>query len=136
ERLGCSVFPAGKGYRDDKARRSYPYRIRSGGFPPPGETFARAHRCPEYRPHESRGLLPQLPLELDEGRRRREGRRAQQGRKPGGGLWHALRRMEKALSARGEREAKSSLREIGSKTLKTKHETLSPDKNSHPDQNG
>jgi hypothetical protein len=44
--------------------------------------------------------------------------------------------MEKALSERGECRAKSSLREIGSEALKTKRETLSPDKNSHPDKNG
>jgi hypothetical protein len=35
--------------------------------------------------------------------------------------------MEKALSARGERGAEISLREIGSEALKTKHEILSPD---------
>ena len=36
------------------------------------EHLSAAHRRAEYRPDESRRLLPQLPLQLDEGSRRRK----------------------------------------------------------------
>src|SRR5262249_39762319 len=47
--------------------RQDPHRIGSRGIPALGRAPAFTHRCAEYRADESCRLLPQLPVELDEG---------------------------------------------------------------------
>src|ERR1043165_184036 len=74
--------------------RQDPNRTGSRGVPPAGRAPAFAHRRAEHRPDESRRLLPQLPVELDEGCGRRQGRGAEQGREARARVRHAVRRME------------------------------------------
>src|SRR3954451_20795352 len=62
--------------------RQDPYRARGRRLPAPGRASAHAHRRAEHRYDESRWILPQLPVELDEGRGRRQGRADDQGPEP------------------------------------------------------
>ena len=48
---------------DDK-----PDRVGGRRLPPAGRPPAPAHRCPEHRPDEPGGVLPQLPVEMVPGR--------------------------------------------------------------------
>src|SRR5262245_5932301 len=75
-------------------RRQDPHRARGGRVSAPGRASAQPHRRAEHRHDESRRLLPQLPVQLDEGRGRRQGRADEQGSKPRGDLRHAVRGME------------------------------------------
>src|SRR6476646_3209215 len=93
-------LPKGKDNSYD-ARRQDPNRTRRRGVPAPRRAFARTHRRAEYRFDESCGLLPQLLVELDEGRRRPTRGSDVQGRVPRADLRHALRAMEGEASERG-----------------------------------
>ena len=70
---------------------------------------------PEYRPHEHGRLLPQLPVELDEGRRRRARPGPHQGRDSRARLRNALRAMEAAEPGRGHARATVGLLEGASR---------------------
>src|SRR4051812_7016768 len=74
--------------------RQNPDRTGSRRVPPAGRASAHAYRRAEHRLDESRGLLPQLPVELDEGCGGRQGRAADERREPRGGLRHAVRGVE------------------------------------------
>src|SRR5262249_15717647 len=62
--------------------------------PAPAGASAVAHRRAEYRHDEPCRLLPELPVQLDEGSGRRQGRAHDQGREPPGDLRHAVRGLE------------------------------------------
>src|ERR1700676_2402018 len=79
-------------------RRQNQNGTRGGRIPAPCRTSARPHRRPEHRPDESGGVLPQLPVQLAQGRSRRQGGRLKQGREPRGRLRHAVRDLEGDLS--------------------------------------
>ena len=64
---------------DDRHGRTNPHRTGSRRLPPSGRASARAHRCAEHRPDESRRLLPQLPGRLVSRGGGREGHRAGKG---------------------------------------------------------
>src|SRR6185437_8833484 len=74
-------------------------------------------RRPEHRPDESGGLLPQLPVELDERGSRRQGRSRQQGREPRGRLRHALRDLEVEIPGHGEPRATGGDEEVPKRAL-------------------
>ena len=88
-------------------------RPRSGG----SSSTCAAHRRAEHRSHESRGVLPQLPIELDEGRRRRT-RADVEGRKPRGDLRHALRGGEPSTRRRPPRTRRPRSKRPGSTSTK------------------
>src|SRR5262249_48597763 len=71
----------------------------------------------EHRYDEPRRVLPELPLQLDEGGRRRQGRADDQGPKPGGDLRHAVRGLEGEIPERGRRGEARHFRKSKAETL-------------------
>src|SRR5690606_14138600 len=83
----------------------------SRGLPPPGAAPAGTHRCAEHRPDEPGRLLPQLPGQVVQGRRRRARPRAGPGSRPRAGVRHALCRVEVPLPARSQCRTAGQFRE-------------------------
>src|SRR5579872_171433 len=86
-------------------RRQNQNGTRGSGLSEASSASARAYRCAEYRFDESGRVLPQLLVQLVQGRSRREGRCDEQGREPRGHLRHALRDLEGRFPGKGNSRA-------------------------------
>ena len=94
---------------DERPGRDDPHRTRGSGLPAPRLTFEEPHGRAEPRPDEPRGLLPELPVELAEGFRRRARAGRLQGKHADPRLRHALRGVEAEAPDRSQSRAAGAL---------------------------
>src|SRR5262245_40587735 len=106
---GVFIFPVVEEYHHG---RQDAHRIGSSGLPALGRASPFAYGRAEYRHDESRRLLPQLSVELDERGRRHQRAFDEQRRKPGDGLRYAIRRMAPEIPERSVPGTEGGVRKV------------------------